>query len=88
MDQIRNKTGPKKKTVTDAGIREALEKVRPYIQMHGGDVNLLSVRDGVVTLTISGACTHCSLADLTYNTLIAGLLHDEFSGIKDIIVEK
>ena len=69
-------------------IEAVLKKVRPYIQMHGGDVALIGVEKGIVTLNISGACAHCRLADLTYNTLIAGLLRDEVSGIEDIVIEK
>ena len=69
-------------------IEKVLEKVRPYIKMHGGDVSLVGVENGVVTLRISGACAHCSMADLTYNNLIAGLLRSEVSGIKDILIEK
>ena len=65
-------------------IEEILAKVRPYIQMHGGDVTLVGVEKGIVTLNISGACAHCSLADLTYNTLITGLLKDEVPGIKEV----
>ena len=87
MAEKRNKK-PDKKPATEKNIREILGKVRPYIKMHGGDVDLLGVKDGIVTLTISGACSHCSLADLTYNNLIAGLLHSEVSGIKDILIEK
>lgn len=77
-----------KKAATDKNINQLLERVRPYIKMHGGDVSLIGVKAGIVTLSISGACAHCSLADLTYNTLIAGLLRDEVSGIKEIVIEK
>jgi Fe-S cluster biogenesis protein NfuA len=65
-------------------IEEILIKVRPYIQMHGGDVALVSVEKGIVTLNITGACAHCSMADLTYNSLITGLLKDEVPGIKEV----
>ncbi len=83
MAQTRNK-----KAATEKNIKEILDKVRPYIVMHGGDVNLVGVEDGIVTLFISGACSHCRMADMTYNTLVAGLLHDEVSGIKDIVITK
>jgi len=69
-------------------IEKILVKVRPYIQMHGGDVSLISVEKGIVTLNISGACSHCSMADLTYNNLIAGLLKQEIKGIKDVVLQK
>ena len=77
-----------KKLATVENINEILGKVRPYIKMHGGDVDLIGVKNGVVTIAAIGACAHCSLADLTYNTLIAGLLRDEVSGIKEIVIEK
>ena len=69
---------------TTKKVEEILAKIRPYIQMHGGDVSLVGVEKGIVTLNISGACTHCSLADLTYNSLIAGLLKEEVPGVKEV----
>jgi Fe-S cluster biogenesis protein NfuA len=69
---------------TTKKVEEVLTKVRPYIQMHGGDVSLVSVKKGIVTLNISGACVGCSLADLTYNKLIGGLLKEEVPGIKEV----
>jgi Fe-S cluster biogenesis protein NfuA len=69
-------------------IEAILTKVRPYIQMHGGDVNFVDFKDGVVTLNISGACSHCSLADLTYNNLIAGILKEDIPSVKDVRLQK
>lgn len=73
-----------KKDETTKKVEKILEKVRPYIQMHGGDVGLVGVEEGIVTLNIVGACAHCSLADLTYNNLMAGLLKEEVPGIKEV----
>ena len=73
---------------TTKKVEAILTKVRPYIQMHGGDVSLIDVKDGIVTLAIHGACSHCSLADLTYNSLIAGLLKQEIKGIKEVRLQK
>ncbi|MEI6842957.1 MAG: NifU family protein [bacterium] len=67
-------------------IEKVLTKVRPYIQMHGGDVVFVGYDEGVVTLEISGACTHCSLADLTYNKVIGGILKEEVPTIQEIIL--
>ena len=36
-------------------VEEALEQVRPYINSHGGEVELISVEDGVVRVRMSGA---------------------------------
>lgn len=66
---------------------ELLAKVRPYIQMHSGDVQLLSVKNGVATLKIYGACVGCGLADMTYNKMIGGLLAQEIPEIKQVVLE-
>ena len=68
-------------------IEKILNKVRPYIQMHGGDVRLLSAENGVVKIGVYGMCTHCSLAELTYNKMVGGLLKEEIPEIRDIVFE-
>jgi Fe-S cluster biogenesis protein NfuA len=73
---------------THTKIEAVIKKVRPYIQMHGGDVSLVSVKKGIVTLEITGACTHCSLADLTYNKMLGSLLKEEVPEIIDIVLLK
>lgn len=65
-------------------VEQALEKVRPYIQMHGGDVTLHTISDGVVTLSIHGACIGCPLVDLTYTESIGSLLQNEVEGIREV----
>jgi Fe-S cluster biogenesis protein NfuA len=75
------------KNSTEQKVQKVLKKVRPYIQMHGGDVVMESFSKGTVTLQITGACTHCSMADLTYNKIIGGLLKEEVPAIKKIILK-
>ncbi len=69
-------------------IEKIIAKVRPYVQMHGGDVFLLDVSDNVVTLQVVGACKDCSLSDLTYNKMLGGIIRDEIPEIKEIIIKK
>ena len=42
-------------------VSDALEKVRPYLGSHGGDVELISVDEasGVVKLRLGGSCDGC-----------------------------
>ena len=40
-------------------VRQALDQVRPALRGHGGDVELLEVRDGVVRLRLQGNCHGC-----------------------------
>jgi len=47
-------------------IADTIEKIRPYIQRDGGDVEFVDVNDeGVVTLRLLGACVGCGATDTT-----------------------
>ncbi len=61
-----------------------LKKARPYIQMHGGDVRLIEIKDGTASLKIDGACINCQLADMTYNRILGTLLKEEIPEIKKV----
>ena len=84
----RSQTSVVMRSAEIAKIEEILSKIRPYIQMHGGDVALDSFIEGIVTLNISGACSHCHLADMTYNTMISGILKQEIPSVKEIRLNK
>ncbi|MEY4731635.1 MAG: hypothetical protein RL681_581 [Candidatus Parcubacteria bacterium] len=75
------------KAATEKRVIAILDKVRPYIQMHGGDMQFLGFEKGTVTLRIMGACVGCSLADLTYNKMLGGLLKSEVPGVRKVVVE-
>ena len=40
-------------------VVEALDSVRPFLASHGGNVELLSVEDGVARLRLEGSCNGC-----------------------------
>lgn len=45
--------------------RRVLDSARPYMQSHGGDAELIDVRDGVAYLRLHGSCNGCSLSAFT-----------------------
>jgi len=67
-------------------VRAVIARVRPYIQSHGGDVQVSGIEDGVVTLKIAGTCAHCPLANLMYNKVARTLLGEEVPEITKIIL--
>lgn len=46
-------------------VLAALEEVRPYLESHGGDVELRSVADGVAVLRMEGSCKGCPSSAMT-----------------------
>ena len=47
-------------------VEKALDEIRPFLQSDGGDINLLSIDDGkLVKVQLTGACTSCSVNQMT-----------------------
>lgn len=76
-------------TPTTLGLRlavlEVLEEIRPAIQMDGGDVELVDVDPaGRVTVRLLGACTGCSMSQLTLKQGIENLLTMRVPGVTSV----
>jgi Fe-S cluster biogenesis protein NfuA/nitrite reductase/ring-hydroxylating ferredoxin subunit len=48
----------------------ALEEVRPYLQSHGGNVELLGIEGGVVRVRMEGSCDGCPSSAMTLKLAI------------------
>jgi len=48
-------------------IQQALERIRPALQMDGGDIHLVEWREpeGLVRVALSGACSGCHMSTMT-----------------------
>src|SRR4030095_2016779 len=46
-------------------VAQALDRVRPYMESHGGDVELLGIEDGVARLRLEGSCSSCQASSAT-----------------------
>lgn len=65
-------------------IVETIEKIRPYIQRDGGDVEFVAFNDGVVTVRMLGACADCLSLDDTLRDGIEAILLDEVEGVTEV----
>ncbi len=63
-------------------IKNTLNKIRPYIQRDGGDVEFVDVdENGVVSVKMLGACATCLSLDSTLSEGIEAILIDEVEGV-------
>ena len=47
-------------------VEKALEEIRPFLHSDGGDIRLVSIQDDKhVTVRLEGACTNCSVNQMT-----------------------
>lgn len=72
---------------TEEKITAILQKIRPYIQMHGGDVFLSEVKGTVAILKFEGNCSECPLLTVTVNRIVKPLVNEEVPEITKIIFE-
>jgi|TARA_B100000959_G_scaffold135770_1_gene142638 Fe-S cluster biogenesis protein NfuA len=46
-------------------IETALEEIRPFLENDGGDISLIEVKNKTVKVRLEGACTTCSVNQMT-----------------------
>ncbi|BBY67207.1 NifU family protein [Mycolicibacterium helvum] len=72
----------------DVGRRvgDALDKVRPYLGSHGGDVELLEIRGATVRLRFTGSCKSCPSSAVTLELTVEDALRTAAPEISEIQV--
>ncbi|TEU08356.1 NifU family protein [Candidatus Bathyarchaeota archaeon] len=65
-------------------VAQALEEVRPSLQMDGGDVELVDVKDGVVKVRLLGHCAGCPMSQMTVKMGIESYLKKKVPGVKTV----
>jgi Fe-S cluster biogenesis protein NfuA/nitrite reductase/ring-hydroxylating ferredoxin subunit len=57
-------------------VQGALDSVRPYMESHGGNVELLSLHDGVARIHLQGSCSDCAASSVTLELAIKQALEE------------
>lgn len=69
-----------------ARIKITLDKVRPYLQSDGGDIELVDVRDDfIVEVRLTGACSDCPFSLQTLKAGVEQALIKEVPEIVEVI---
>jgi Fe-S cluster biogenesis protein NfuA len=66
-------------------VQKALDKIRPSLQMDGGDVELVEVTDGVVKVKLTGACGGCPMAQMTLKSGVERIIRKDVPEIKEVV---
>ncbi len=65
-------------------IEKAIEKIRPFLQRDGGDIELVDVIDGVVKVRLKGACSGCPMSQMTLKQGVEKALKEDVPEIKTV----
>jgi Fe-S cluster biogenesis protein NfuA len=68
-------------------VQAALDTVRPYMESHGGNVELLGVEDGVARIHLQGSCSDCSASSVTLELAVKRALEDAAPDLVGLEVE-
>jgi len=66
-------------------VEAALARIRPALQADGGDVELLDVKEGIVSLRLTGACGGCPMSTITLRNGIERILKHEVPEVKSVV---
>jgi len=67
-----------------AEVEQALAEVRPHLQVDGGDVELVDIKDGVVIVRLTGACAGCPMSQMTLKWGVENYLKKKIPGVKSV----
>jgi Fe-S cluster biogenesis protein NfuA len=58
-------------------VEEVLNQIKPALLADGGDVELVDVSEGVVTLRLTGACGGCPMSTVTLKQGVEQVLKEQ-----------
>lgn len=67
-------------------VSRVIDMVRPYMQSHGGDVELVEVNQETVFVRLHGACNGCSMSAVTLRNGVEEALKEHVPEIKNVEV--
>lgn len=70
----------------EAEVLEALDAIRPALQMDGGDIRVLAVDEdaGILDVELLGACSGCPMSTMTLKAGIERILKDRVPGLTEV----
>jgi Fe-S cluster biogenesis protein NfuA/nitrite reductase/ring-hydroxylating ferredoxin subunit len=68
-------------------VQEALDNVRPYMESHGGNVELLGIEDGIARLRLAGSCKSCRASSSTLELAVRRALENAAPDLEGMDVE-
>lgn len=70
---------------TEQNVEKALEEIRPFLMSDGGNIKLLSIENNVVKVQLEGACTGCSVNQMTLKNGVEATIKKYVPHIQEVI---
>jgi Fe-S cluster biogenesis protein NfuA len=66
-------------------VEKALDEIRPFLMNDGGNIKLLSIEDSIVKVQLQGACTGCSVNQMTLKNGVEATIKKYVPQIQEVI---
>ena len=68
-----------------SNVEKALDEIRPFLISDGGNIKLLSIEETIVKVQLEGACTGCSVNQMTLKNGVEATIKKYAPQIEDVI---
>lgn len=65
-------------------VKKVINKLKPYLNRDGGDIDFIRFEDGIVYVHMLGACAGCSMLDETLKEGVEMILMEEVPGVLEV----
>lgn len=65
-------------------IKKVINKLKPYLNRDGGDIDFIKFEDGIVYVHMLGACAGCTMLDATLKEGVEMILVEEVPGVLEV----
>jgi Thioredoxin-like proteins and domains len=66
-------------------IIEIIDKLRPFLNGDGGDIEFVKYEDNIVYVRMMGACAHCHLIDVTLKEGVEAAIQAEVPEVLEVV---
>lgn len=65
-------------------IIETINKIKPFLMSHGGDIEFVKYEDHIVYIKVKGTCSHCDFLEFTLRDTVEAILTEEIPEVKEV----
>lgn len=65
-------------------IISLIDKIRPFLISDGGNLEFIKFEDGIVYVSLTGACAECPMIDVTLKDGIEEMIINEIPEVKEV----
>ena len=69
----------------DEELKSLIEQIRPGLQADGGDIELLGITDGVVSVRLVGAFGNCPMSAITLKKGVERFIRNKLPEVKEVV---